>query len=627
MSDSRTVAEADAIYQDLLTATVVASGRQILRVKIMHNGLQPNPGLDATDPCILVTQVRKRLLEIERCAEKSPGEIQEMNELQRQYCALAPITSCPPEILSDIFNVHVASHWDDYDFYISSSPPNGWIHILHVCRTWRDVVFATPRLWTRIAATSPEFVQLAVSYSGSLPLYFRSTPRNPITRELELYVRRPVKLSTPPGLLASSSAIWPLLPRLRHLEIYLDSTILEEIHAHSQNMQAVVAVELEELDIKCSLTNSEPSNVDIPALPITHFPKLATLRLCCTHDSGSILRPLLRVTLTTLTLTATSPTMVPRSLAEALQSVPLLQSLHLADFLEYRQLDSLLPSQKTELKHLRTLRLEESRDTGVASVELIKRLTFPAYTEVLLCVLYRKGTRAYEYTLDLDTLCSGLAAPESVSASFARPRSMVIGLPTGMRQEPPASAFYLWADERPRNFPHVGVQDAARFGLVFRSPRGVDIDFSSLITRLDTTKIISLGVRVSLRQEAWMHIFKHLKKVERLFIEDLSTAYGFLAAFGESLSPDAHRDTETKIEEHQPGPHHFPFSNLKELELPLMRSWFPPVIASLKRRRDHGLCLEQLMIRYNPACPEPDELALIRDAQVVRRVEILYQPG
>ncbi|KAF7799932.1 hypothetical protein EIP86_011175 [Pleurotus ostreatoroseus] len=609
-----------------VTTAFIADESQVSPAKIMHSASSevddPSPGL--TDSCVVTARLHGRISEIEGRAEKPREMMQEMDELLRQYRALAPITSCPPEIISDIFKAYVAVHWKDYDCLASPSyySPHRWFRILHVCRIWREVAFATPHLWTRITPTSPAFVRLAALHSGHLPLCLRQSRLcERISRESEMYTRPPISISPPPRQLASLEEIWPLLPRIRYLELCLDAAMLEDIQIRSPSMQVVVAEELEELDIKCVVTGRSLPDANVALLPTTHFPQLATLHLCCAYDDGPILHRLLRPTLTTLSLKAVFPKMLPQTLAEALQFLPLLQSLQISGFLTFQTSNVFAVTRMIELVNLRTLLLEEKYYSGRASLELLNHLTFPATTEVLLCI-HGSTTQAHR-DLFLRALLSRLATPGSASASITRPRSMIIGVPPRMGLKFFAHVVYLWADSHSRAFPYVEVQDVSRFGLMLRKSDD-DIELPELLRRFNIADIVSLGVRAWLHRDEWVRIFRASTKVERLFIECADTAYEFLAAFSESLSQEPHGDTELRIEDsHTPSQYLFPM--LKELELSIgeqKSDFLPHAVACLKRRMQQGLRLEQLKVRHalNLA---PDEEHLIQSTGVVRRVDII----
>ncbi|KAF7799929.1 hypothetical protein EIP86_011172 [Pleurotus ostreatoroseus] len=577
--------------------------------------------LATPDSYNLAARLQKRILEIEGDPEKSPNAAQEMHELLRQYRALAPITTCPSEVLSDILKAYVAYHWKDYDSSHNPPAPFKWLGVLRVCRAWRETALATPQLWTRIAypLVPPEFLRFAMIRSGNLPLYLRwSQLHETIPRRSEMQARPPSSVLPPPlaRLLASSGALWTSIPRIKHLEIYLNAAMLKDIRIRSSDMQAVVAEELEELDIKYFVSYSL-SDVDLIPLPTAHLPKLATLRLLCLQDNGRMLRPLLRATLTTLSLTALSSSMAPRTLAEALQSVPLLQNLEISNYVTTLNWNDRPKFNRiTELAHLRFLSLIESDSLGYALIELLNYLTFPANTELQLASRPNWGWFLRAFFLRLTI--TGFAL-----ASVAHPQSMVVGLPSSMLQETnDVHVLYLWADSHPHNFPHVDAQDASRFGMLFKDPDG-KLGIFDALRYLNTAEVVSLGVRAQLRRDEWAYMFRALTRVERLFIEGTDAAYNFLAAFAEPLPQEVHGDIEPGYEVPQPSQYLFPM--LKELDLfaiELDSDLLPHAVACLQRRMQQGMGIEQLRVRYvgNLA---PKGFDLLQNAGVAGHVEIV----
>ncbi|KAF7799931.1 hypothetical protein EIP86_011174 [Pleurotus ostreatoroseus] len=570
----------------------------------------------------LVVRLQRRILEIERCSEKSPSVAQEMHELLRQYSALAPITSCPPEVLSDILKAYVAFYWKDYDASDSLSSLFKWHTVMRVCRTWQETALATPQLWTRIAypLVSPEFLRFCMVRSGDLPLHFRWSPlRDSIPRESEMHARPPSHVFPPPiaKLLASSGEVWTSLPRIKHLEIHLNVAMLEDIRIRYPDMQAVVAEELEELDITYFVSYSL-SDADLIPLPTTHFPKLATLRLFCLQDSGRMLRPLLRATLTTLSLTALSSTMSPRALAKALQSVPLLQNLEISNYVEtLNHHKRSVFSKTTELAHLRFMSLTEPDGLDYGLIQLLNYLTFPTDTELRLHVL---GARPNK----LRALLSRLTIPGFALTSVARPRSMVVGLHSSMIQDTKdVYVLYLWADSHPHNFPHVDAQDTSKFGTLFKGQDG-KLGLFDALRYLNTAEVVSLGVRAQLRRDEWVYMFRALTRVERLFIEGTDAAYDFLEAFAEPLPQELHEDIELESELAQP-PSQYLFPLLKELDLSdveLGPNLLPHAVACLQLRMQQGMGIEQLRVRHVSKLA-PESFELIQNAGVARCVEIV----
>ncbi|PPQ75292.1 hypothetical protein CVT26_015265 [Gymnopilus dilepis] len=84
-----------------------------------------------------------------------------------------------PEILSYIFEFCMDDpQWDDFPFSKDTPPPFVQLNIGAVCRTWRQIAWSTPQLWTVIALSPWKFglfhqierARTWLSRSGDLPL-------------------------------------------------------------------------------------------------------------------------------------------------------------------------------------------------------------------------------------------------------------------------------------------------------------------------------------------------------------------------------------------------------------------------------------------------------------------------
>jgi F-box-like len=62
--------------------------------------------------------------------------------------ALAPISTLPPEILTEIFSILSHSAYDNEKVgYLA------WLWVTHVCHNWREIALNHPRLWSHINFT------------------------------------------------------------------------------------------------------------------------------------------------------------------------------------------------------------------------------------------------------------------------------------------------------------------------------------------------------------------------------------------------------------------------------------------------------------------------------------------
>ncbi|KAJ7635298.1 hypothetical protein FB45DRAFT_1026184 [Roridomyces roridus] len=90
------------------------------------------------------------------------GLTAERDALQAQSDAIVyPILSLPPETTVEIFEHCVVRR-------TSSSPSAAPLLLTQVCRRWRQIALATPRLWKSV--TPEELIKMWLSRSGNLPL-------------------------------------------------------------------------------------------------------------------------------------------------------------------------------------------------------------------------------------------------------------------------------------------------------------------------------------------------------------------------------------------------------------------------------------------------------------------------
>ncbi|KDQ51397.1 hypothetical protein JAAARDRAFT_41247 [Jaapia argillacea MUCL 33604] len=92
----------------------------------------------------------------------------------RQLCtkrnSLVPVSRLPPEVLANIFVQH-ASQTGLSSPPISSGCSVDWIAVTHVCRHWREVALATPRLWCSLPFQRPKWVPEMIVRSRLAPLH------------------------------------------------------------------------------------------------------------------------------------------------------------------------------------------------------------------------------------------------------------------------------------------------------------------------------------------------------------------------------------------------------------------------------------------------------------------------
>ncbi|KDQ51401.1 hypothetical protein JAAARDRAFT_84031, partial [Jaapia argillacea MUCL 33604] len=92
----------------------------------------------------------------------------------RQLCttrnSLMPISCLPPEVLANIF-VQYAAQINLRSPSISlGCSTDWWIAVTYVCRHWREVALATPRLWSSLSFQRPKWVPEMIIRSRMAPL-------------------------------------------------------------------------------------------------------------------------------------------------------------------------------------------------------------------------------------------------------------------------------------------------------------------------------------------------------------------------------------------------------------------------------------------------------------------------
>ncbi|KAJ7635324.1 hypothetical protein FB45DRAFT_743632 [Roridomyces roridus] len=102
----------------------------------------------------------------------------ERDALQAESDAIVyPVLSLPPEAMAEIFEHCVASK-------TIPSPSSAPLLLTQVCRQWRQIAFATPRLWKSLTfqgRVREEVINMWLSRSGNVPLDHNVETRDPST--------------------------------------------------------------------------------------------------------------------------------------------------------------------------------------------------------------------------------------------------------------------------------------------------------------------------------------------------------------------------------------------------------------------------------------------------------------
>lgn len=425
--------------------------------------------------------------------------------------------------------------------------------------------------------------------------------------------------------------IWWLLPRLRHADVSLTLDAYLDLQTQMSSTQHVVAAELEELHLACLVQYSAPPTASSIQLPVVHCPKLAILRFTCITDSGSILRALVRSTLTTLILSANYPTMQPLVMAKLLQQLPLLRTLEVTHFLLYEEYTYPFAATRTaDLAHLRNISLTELNTAGSPSIHLLYHLAIPSIEDLQLYMVDRLTEEQQEILLS--ALFQRLA-PHIGSAYPPLACAHVMTVEACESQDVNPFQIQLWSCQRHPGSSSLHLEDRKTTLTVGINSLASNTVSSSLLNRLNKCDLLVLDVRARLDRQGWVRTFADSTKVEDLFIEDCKTAYEFLAALSEPLPEDM--DPETKPDE--PRPPRYLFPNLRELELFSVRwrkdrgkaqngDFLPHALLCLERRMQRGIGPKLLKVTHAFNLTQ-EEAGLLHDSGVDIEIKHYYGGG
>lgn len=288
----------------------------------------------------------------------SGGMVQKMDTpielfriLKTKQNALAPVSRLPPEILSNVF-------FQTREFVLSNDRWSlDWIApISHVCQHWRDVALADPNLWTCIVFDRLQRAEELLKRSGMAPLIIKA--RISDLSFLELF-----------DLVCSAMQHLP-----RTLELYISASKedMEEILAGAISLDAPL------LETLC-LFNTHDSPDDSTNFD---FPKCFDNSIClrrvelinCNFSWHS---PLL-VGLTHLKLHNIYPRPTTKELLNALEKLPLLETLDILDSFP------LLHAPHDRVITLPSLSLLCLTSPVLECVNILKHLSYPPSTTLIL---------------------------------------------------------------------------------------------------------------------------------------------------------------------------------------------------------------------------------------------------
>ncbi|TCD71667.1 hypothetical protein EIP91_005433 [Steccherinum ochraceum] len=93
--------------------------------------------------------------------------------LRRRLNTVAPISCLPPEILSQIFSIHLKNMDGHFSAMVyPEAAQYRWLAVTHVCHLWRQVALSTPLLWSNILVvpSNPMLMEQFLDRSKKAPL-------------------------------------------------------------------------------------------------------------------------------------------------------------------------------------------------------------------------------------------------------------------------------------------------------------------------------------------------------------------------------------------------------------------------------------------------------------------------
>ncbi|OCH93812.1 hypothetical protein OBBRIDRAFT_748746 [Obba rivulosa] len=293
-----------------------------------------------------------------------------ITDLKTRWNSVSPICRMPTELLVEIF-VHHARDIGSRAVAIyrgSTSQPRGeklyaWTSVAHICRHWRAVALASPRLWSHLYITSPRWTtELLRRTEKVLLVVFADVPGYEPERRVRLEALRLVLKE---------------MERIEILKLSLHASQLRDLQG--ELTEATDSLKTLEFFIRGS--NGNVAFVD--ALFQAKHPRLQRLALSAPSIQWS--NPPLCPNLTELFLSSTSlqAGVTLSSAFDALQSMPQLQTLTLRDLLR-QEVDSSPTCSVVSLPRLKILKLSGKTFSPTVGATFLSHLYLPSISNIYL---------------------------------------------------------------------------------------------------------------------------------------------------------------------------------------------------------------------------------------------------
>ncbi|KAF7799513.1 hypothetical protein EIP86_010750 [Pleurotus ostreatoroseus] len=566
-------------------------------------------------------------------------------DLSYRLNATTHIARLPSETLALVFEAYTTAFWRRYTshepsidadiVYISrirprqESRPGDWYAILHVCRHWRNVALSTHRLWTRIIPGSKSIVEQAISRSGCIPLFIGladPTLKDLVTRGHNDHLN-----------VEPYTSIFPELHRIRTLRLPMTRK-MEETMSKVLAIRPIDAPLLEELEVRFFQ--------GVESLP--HFPMLALSnlrKLCLSMAPLSIVRAIVRPTLTHLRLSGKFCELGLLPYLEVLGNLPNLEDLFLSWARNVREDYDFVAPQLVFLPRLQILTLEDP-GTGWNGLKILESCIFPATTFVSFI-----GQRMIHHPgLLFPPLAHKLLVPDRKDAPPFLPQSM--------RISDNGYCFEIWSSvvSFGGDFDLVDAQYLVHINSHCRKGH---LPSTQFLTSLNlSNSLVNLCVRTcelhapdSPGSDWWVTTFGGMVRLESLRLEVYysDVVSEFLKAFCTALAPTITSDDDLDATGQAPS---YLFPHLRVLDILMesliddddnddrdnddddddyglfeRRDFALETIQYLGLRQREGPRLPLLKIFYRRGYLSEEEVNLLRQAEIADRRKVIVLPS